>query len=129
MKTFPDKQPSELLDYDFNYSEWLVDGDTLNNATVTIEDLNSGYKLTIETSGAHLVDLLDGSINGVFYIEGCIGNPLPRAIISFFVVTDEFVKVWIDAGEDGEKYKITCTAEAHSGRIKESEGGLKIKEK
>jgi len=129
MKNFPDKQPSELLDYDFNYSEWLIDDDVLSNAVVVIEDMNSAYKLTMETSRVSLQDLLDGSAVGIYSIEGCVGNPFPRAIISFFVVTDEYVKVWVSDGEDGEKYKITCTAEAHSGRIKESEGGLKVKEK
>jgi len=129
MDKFPDKQPKELLDYDFNYAEWLVDGDFLSDAEVTIEDLSSSYKLTMRTKGVKLEDLLSGNASGDYSISGCIGNPFPRAIISFFVVAEEYVKVWISDGDDKEKYKITCTAEAHSGRIKESEGSLKIKEK
>ena len=31
------KQPSELLDYDIDYSEWLTAGDNVSRATVDIE--------------------------------------------------------------------------------------------
>ena len=129
MKSFPDKQPSELLDYDFNYSDWCVDGDFLVNAVVSIEDLNSNYKLTMRTRSVRLKDLLSGIAAGDFEVEGIIGDIYPKAIITFFVVSEEFIKVWISDGSDGERYKITCTAEAHSGRIKESEAMIKIKEK
>jgi hypothetical protein len=126
MKTFPDKQPSDLLDYDFNYSEWLKDDDVLTNAIVSIEDLNSTYKLTMKTKGISLENILNGSVSGEYELEG---GPTLKAIISFFVVTDKYVKVWIEDGDDGERYKITCTAETHIGRIKESEALIKIKER
>ena len=119
MKTFY-KQPSELLDYDFNYSEWLVDDDILSDAVISIEDLSTGSKLTLKVKNIPFSELQAGDYDVI--------GPLPNVIITFFVVADEYVKVWVDGGDDREKYKITCTAETHNGRIKESEAILKIKE-
>ena len=36
------KQPAERLDYDFDYSKWLVSGDALISAVFTVDILNGG---------------------------------------------------------------------------------------
>lgn len=64
------KQPSDRLDYDIDYTEWLTSGDTVISATVVI-DITETSGLTIDTpiiSGGVIVKLwVNDGVNGRTY--------------------------------------------------------------
>ena len=95
------KQPADRLDYDFDYSLFLIDVDTL------------------ETAVFEVVTLVES--------ETEITTPNPLAIDAE-VVADTYTKVWVSGGEIGYIYKISCTVTTGHGRVKQDELKIKIKE-
>lgn len=60
------KQPSEVVDYDVDYSEWLTDGDNVDSATVT----PSPAGLTIDSTfinDPRVKIWVSGGTNGITY--------------------------------------------------------------
>ena len=84
------KQPVDRLDYDIDFSDWLVGTDSIVSVTVAIDK--------------------------------------PGLISPFQTWTRNIVKVWLEAGLDGEAYKVTVDAETADGRIKQSEFKVKVKD-
>lgn len=60
------KQPADVLDYDFDYSDWLTDrGDTISTFTVTA-DAGITIGTTVHLSGVVKV-FLSGGVDGGSY--------------------------------------------------------------
>ncbi len=95
------KQPSERLDYDFDYSLFLMSADTIESAVFKVETLvESGEVITVP-------------------------NPLE---IDTEIIDTTFTKAWVRGGEIGYTYKISCTATTAHGRTKEDEIKIRVKE-
>lgn len=95
------KQPADNLDYDIDFSEFLADGDTL----VSSGDppVPSPLDVTVTPSGLTL-------------------GPT-------FVINDgSVIKQWLSGGTAGAKYKITITATSNSGRVKQVEFTVRVKD-
>lgn len=58
------KQPNEVLDYDVNYSAWMVSGDEIQSATVTAD---AGVTIDSHT-------IVDGEIVKVWLSSGTDGE-------------------------------------------------------
>lgn len=83
------KQPKDRLDYDLDFSSWMVGDDSVVSVDISIDK---------------------------------------RGLISpaqFW--TTNVVKIWLDAGIDGETYIVTVGIETADGRIKQSDFKVKIK--
>lgn len=68
MKTIP-KDPNAVLDYQFNWSDWLVDGDTINTYTII-----AGNGITVDQSSATPTAVrvwLSGGDNYARYLVTC----------------------------------------------------------
>ena len=96
LKTFT-KQPSDRLDYDFDYSQWLGEDDEVLSAVFTVESL-------------------DGT------------TPTSPMMIDSEVVAATYTKVWVEGGQAGEIYKVTCTITTTRGRRKQDEIKIRLKE-
>lgn len=60
-----EKQPSEKLDYDIDYSLWLYDGDSVSTVSVVVPD---GLTLISSTVDSPVVKLwVSGGVNGSTY--------------------------------------------------------------
>lgn len=84
------KQPSDVLDYDVDYTDFLSPGDSLASATATV-------------SPAGLV----------------VHTPL---------VVGNIIKLWVEGGVDGTKYKVTVNTVTALSRTKEDELVFRIKD-
>lgn len=84
------KQPVERLDYDLDFSSWLIGNDSIVSVKVVIDK--------------------------------------PGLISPFQHWTRNVVKVWLDAGVDGETYKVIVDTETADGRIKQCEFKVKVKD-
>lgn len=61
------KQPSEVLDYDVDYSEWIPSGDTIASKTVTAESGITVDSSSINSS-THVIKVwLSGGTDGTLY--------------------------------------------------------------
>lgn len=94
---FP-KQPVEVLDYQFDFSAWLLDrADTiLGVPTVTVSDLTGG-----STSPITISDITTSS-----------------GVVKFFA----------SGGDTGCRYKITCTIATAGARVKQAEMIITVKD-
>ena len=92
------KQPADFLDYDIDFSEWLIGTDAIStiDAQVTRDD------------GA----VLTGADLEAKYII----NNNPR------------VKVWLINGIDHENYKVELTITTDDGRIKQVELRVRVRD-
>lgn len=92
------KQPSEKLEYTVQYSDWLVTGQTLSSAVISVA------REAPDTSPGTLV------VSGPF-------------------ITDTTTLTYLlDAGEDGDDYKITILTTMSNGEVKETDISLAIEE-
>lgn len=99
------KQPGERLAYDFEFAEWFADleGDDIEAASVTVVSA---------TSSAGPAD-----VNALVVQQPIrIGAPSTR------------VKIWIDGGVSGVRYKLTLVIDTEGGRRKEVDFYIRIKE-
>lgn len=103
MKTFT-KQPSEVLDYDIDMSDWFEDisGDDIQSVTVTVT--GSGVAPDLVLGPDALPD------------HQLVGSPSTR------------FKVWAGDGVDGSTYKVTSRVLTSAGREKEVDFKIKVKE-
>lgn len=63
------KDPAGVLDYEFDWSAWLIDGDTITSAAVTVPD---GLTETAETHDATTVTVwLSGGTERTDYTVTC----------------------------------------------------------
>lgn len=95
------KQPAETLDYDVDFAQFLADGDTLvaaGNPPVPVP-----LDVTVTPAGLTLGPTV--VING-----------------------NTTIKQWLSGGTNGGKYKITLTATSNSGRVKQVEFVVRVKE-
>jgi hypothetical protein len=92
------QQPSELLDYDIDYSKWLVGTDGIASFSV---DVVPPYD--------------------------AVNNP-DGLKVTYLTNTDTTIKFWAKGGVSGTTYKATITVETADGRIKQDEIKFKIKE-
>ena len=92
------KQPSEVKDYDVDYSEWLseMDNDMLNEVYAKVTCITNPNDTTLECDD--------------------------------IVHTTEVAKLWMRGGTDGYRYKVEITAITVEGRIDESELIFRIKD-
>lgn len=99
------KQPGERLAYDFDFSVWFaeLEGDDIEAASVSVVSATS-------PAGAVNVNTL------VVQQPIRIGTPSTR------------VKVWIESGVSGARYKLTLVIDTEGGRRKEVEFYVRIKE-
>lgn len=68
MRTFV-KDPDAVLDYKFNWSDWLATGETISSATVTVQ---SGLSKDSQTNSTTDVTVwLSGGANGQVYTVQC----------------------------------------------------------
>lgn len=65
------KQPTEVLDYDIDYSQWIPTGDTLLNATAVVDIVGIGNLIVasiVVTPLTNIVKLwISGGVDGVTY--------------------------------------------------------------
>ena len=94
------KQPSEILDYDIDFSEFLADGDTL--ATTGNPPVPVPLEVSVSPTGLTL---------GPTYVIG-----------------GKTVKQWVSAGTIGVKYKVTLKLTSGAGRKKEIEFVVTVKD-
>lgn len=92
------KQPADFLDYDIDFSKWLVGTDLL-------------------ASLAAVVTRDDGLPLG-------IGDLDPRYIIN----NQTIAKLWLADGVDRESYKIEITATTDDGRVKQVELRVRVRD-
>lgn len=94
------KQPAETLDYDIDFAEFFTDGDTI--VSVGDPPVPSPLSITVDVPGL--------TIGGTYVINGTI------------------VKQWLSGGVDGGRYKVTITVTSNSGRVKQVEFMLRVKD-
>lgn len=94
-----EKQPDERKDYDVDYAEWLSD--------------------IVDT-----LDLVEPSVT-------CLSDPLDTSLVvePDPPMTTTQVKLWVNGGTDGMKYKITLKTTTVGGRIDESELIFKVRDR
>lgn len=103
MRTFR-QQPAEILTYDVDFSEWLIDGDEIESAQFTVVSAVGG-------------DPQDLDITGIEYVqESPTSDKLIRA------------KVWLSGGTDRAVYKITARMDTALNRRKEVDFRLQVRE-
>ena len=95
------KQPSDRLDYDFDYSKFLLGTDTIESVVFKVETLITTDEVIT------------------------VPNPL---IIDTELFDTTFTKVWLHGGEVGYTYKISSTATTAHGRTKQDEIKIRVKE-
>jgi len=93
------KQPDEILDYDVDLTEWVTVGDTVNGTEVSV----------------------DGSAYAVNHVSAGISISITNAATSV-------PKLWVSGGVDGIVYKISVQVSTNSGRLKEVDFKMKIKD-
>lgn len=93
------KQPNELLDYLFDFSQWLPVGDTIASITASIQTVFSTWGNVPETSAAAISS-------------------------SSFASTT--ATVWVEEGNSGDKVLVSVTATTTGGRIKDASFFLRI---
>lgn len=91
------KQPSDRLDYDFDYSQWLSANDEILSAVFAVE-----------------------SMDGM--------TPPSPMVVSSEVTAATYTKVWLEGGQAGEIYKVSCTITTTRGRVKQDEIKIRLKE-
>jgi len=92
------KQPVEVLDYQFDFTDWLADrADNITGTPPVVASVLSGTSTTPLT------------ISGIATASG---------IVRFFA----------SGGTNGCKYEISCTITTAGGRVKQEEMVLTIKE-
>lgn len=92
------KQPADFLDYDIDFSDWLVGTDLIAELDVVVTR-DDGLSL-----GAGDLD--------------------PRYIINNQTVA----KLWLADGVDGEGYKIEITMTTDDGRVKQVELRVRVRD-
>jgi hypothetical protein len=96
-----DKQPADTLDYDIDFTQILDDGDLL------------------ATTGNPPVPL---PLNVTSTPAGLTLGPT-------FVINDgKTIKQWLSGGNNRQRYKITLTATTNSGRVKQVEFEVRVKD-
>lgn len=95
------KQPSETMDYDIDFSEFLTLDDTL--VGVGNPSVPSPLNVVVEPVGLTLG---------------------PTVIIN----SGKTVKQWLSGGTNGVNYKITLTLTSAAGRVKQVEFKVRVKE-
>lgn len=63
------KQPSETLDYDFYFSEWMPSGDSLASSVVVAPGLTLGAKT--EPGGSIVKQFISGGVDQATYKVTC----------------------------------------------------------
>lgn len=92
------KQPADFLDYDIDYSEWLLGNDAINEITVD-------------------VTRDDGQVLG----EGDLD-------VRYVINNNPVVKLWLADGIDQERYKIEITIRTNNGRVKQVELRARVRD-
>ena len=100
------KQPSEVMDYDIDFSEYLPEGDELASAgnPPTPTGCDAFVSSATETSSTLVID-------NVYVID-----------------SGKTLKVWVSGGTNGVTYKVTLRATTAGGRVKEVEFKVKVKD-
>ena len=66
------KQPNDVIDYDFDYGDWLVSGDDLQSAAITID---AGITLDSYSVSADNVKVwISGGTDGETYLATCLAT-------------------------------------------------------
>lgn len=92
------KQPADFLDYDIDFSKWLVGTDFINEINVQIT----------RDDGA---DLGEDDLEAKYVINN---NPV--------------VKLWLAKGVDRESYKIEITVATNGARVKQVELRVRMRD-
>lgn len=103
MQTFT-KQPSDVLDYDIDMSEWFEDmvGDDIQSVVVSASGTGIAPDLVLGPDVLPEYQLIDSPS------------------VSF--------KVWVGGGVDGKTYKVTSKIVTGAGREKEIDFKIKVKD-
>ena len=95
------KQPAETLDYDIDFSQILDDGDLL----ASIGDPATPLPLSV------------------------VSAPVGLSLGPTFVIGDgKVIKQWLSGGTNRQRYKITLTVTTNSGRVKQVEFEVRVKD-
>lgn len=105
MKSFI-KQPSEVLDYDVDMTEWFesIPGDDIESVTITVTSITEDVPTLVIGPTPH----------NPYYIIGA--NPT-------------VFKVWVGGGTEFEDYVVTCVVTTEQDRKKEVEFKIKVRDK
>lgn len=106
MKTFY-KQPSEVVDYDIDMTDYFADLDDDQIST-------AGGAVTVAVDNVTVPPLEIGP--GLMAEFETVGDPRHA------------LKVWVGGGLDGSKYKVTVVITTDIGRVEEVEFNVKVKE-
>ena len=71
-----EKDPNAVLDYQFDWSDWLADGETIQSHTITV---TPGEELTVDSSGVN---------SGVVRVWLSAGNAKKTYLVACKIVTD-----------------------------------------
>ena len=98
MDTFR-KQPTERLDYGVKTSTWMVSGDSITDTKVSIDDGALG--LSVPANGL-LAEVAGGNTT--------------------------YPQIWVENGTDAVTYKLSVVMTMVSGRVKEHNFKVKVKD-
>lgn len=98
------KQPSEVLDYDVDMSEWFstIPGDDIDTVAVSITTMMEEVPTLVAGPGVHPQTVVMGA------------NPTR-------------FKVWLGDGTDRVDYIVTCVVQTEQDRTKEVEFKIKVR--
>ncbi len=101
------KQPSEELDFDFEFAEWF----TRTAPTDSLPSDPTASTVTVSPTGG----------TGGLVLEGPnhTGGDEKEHI-------DAYVKQWVSAGTSGVIYKVTCVINTTEGRTRELDMWIKV---
>jgi hypothetical protein len=95
------KQPSENLDYDFDWTDWMPLGDNVQSTVMTAD---SGITLGAKEQGEYISDV---------WTLNPAGN---------------IIKQFVSGGTADKDYKITCVMTTLQGRIDEREIRIRVRD-
>ena len=95
-----EKQPVEVKDYPIDYTDWLA-----------------------EISGGDALSFVSAAVV-------CVSDATNTAlIVDKTVLSSNKTSVWLSAGTNGQKYKVTVTVQTVGGRTDQSEFYVKVKDR
>lgn len=112
-KTWPAKDPEEVLDYGFDWSPRQLDSDTIATTTATLytADGEEGEPVTLPAPAGWLA--IDS--HEAFAVEG--------------VAVGQSTVTWLSGGTAGETYYVNLHAVTVAGRELEQRMKIKVKER
>lgn len=100
------KQPSEVLDYDVDMSDWFspIPGDDIDSVVITVTSLMED-------------------------VPTLVVGPLPHTPYTLIGANPTVFKLWLGGGTEYVDYIVTCVVTTEQDRKKEVEFKIKVRDK